>query len=105
MSWRCSNPVFVPRLRAHARLHWFLIPGLHAGGWLATRTVKPVLSLGMQYFSYAAYVTGKRDICGALFLAEKKGARGDRCACVITALGRAAHGVDALAGFSFLRAI
>jgi FtsH-binding integral membrane protein len=90
--------------------NWFLILGAFMlVGWLATRTAQTSSSLGMQYFSYAAYVTAEALIfVPLLFLAEKKAPGAIVSAVLITALG--AGGLMVVAhrtrkDFTFLRAI
>src|SRR5258708_8126591 len=90
--------------------NWLLILGAFMlVGWLATRTAQTSSSLGMQYFSYAAYVTAEALIfVPLLFLAEKKAPGAIDSAVLITALG--AGGLMVVAhrtrkDFSFLRAL
>src|SRR6202044_2941662 len=90
--------------------NWFLILGafMLVGG-LATRTAQTSSSLGMQYFSYAAYVVAEALIfVPLLYLADRKAPGAIDSATLITALG--AGGLMVVAhrtrkDFSFLRAI
>ena len=54
--------------------NWMLIlAAFMLTGWLASRTAQTSSSLGMQYFSYGAYVVAEALIfVPLLFLAEKK---------------------------------
>ena len=78
-------------------------------GWLATRTARTSASLGMQYFSYAAYVVAEALIfVPLLYIADAKAPGAIDSATLITALG--AGGLMVVAhrtrkDFSFLRAI
>src|ERR1700735_2983260 len=90
--------------------NWFLILGAFMlVGWLATRTAQTSTSLGMQYFSYAAYVVAEALIfVPLLYIAEAKAPGTIDSATLITALG--AGGLMVVAhrtrkDFSFLRAI
>ena len=90
--------------------NWFLILGAFMlVGWLATRTAQTSSSLGMQYFSYAAYVVAEALIfVPLLYLADRKAPGAIDSATLITALG--AGGLMVVAhrtrkDFSFLRAI
>ena len=69
--------------------NWFLILGAFMlVGWLATRTAQTSSSLGMQYFSYAAYVTAEALIfVPLLFIADKTAPGAIESATLITALG------------------
>jgi len=91
-------------------VNWFLILGAFMlVGWLATRTAQTSSSLGMQYFSYAAYVVAEALIfVPLLYLADRKAPGAIDSATLITALG--AGGLMVVAhrtrrDFSFLRAI
>src|ERR1700727_1605344 len=90
--------------------NWFLILGAFMlVGWLATRTAQTSSSLGMQYFSYAAYVVAEALIfVPLLYIADRKAPGAIDSATLITALG--AGGLMVVAhrtrkDFSFLRAI
>jgi FtsH-binding integral membrane protein len=90
--------------------NWFLILGAFMlVGWLATRTAQTSTSLGMQYFSYAAYVVAEALIfVPLLYIADRKAPGAIDSATLITALG--AGGLMVVAhrtrkDFSFLRAI
>src|ERR1700721_3166939 len=90
--------------------YWFLILGAFMlVGWLATRTAQTSTSLGMQYFSYAAYVVAEALIfVPLLYIADRKAPGAIDSATLITALG--AGGLMVVAhrtrkDFSFLRAI
>jgi FtsH-binding integral membrane protein len=89
---------------------WFLILGAFMlVGWLATRTAQTSTSLGMQYFSYAAYVVVEALIfVPLLYIANAKAPGAIDSATLVTALGAAglmlvAHRTRK--DFSFLRAI
>src|SRR5258708_5616298 len=91
-------------------VNWFLILGAFMlVGWLATRTAQTSTSIGMQYFSYAAYVVAEALIfVPLLYLADRKAPGAIDSATLITALG--AGGLMVVAhrtrkDFSFLRAI
>jgi FtsH-binding integral membrane protein len=90
--------------------NWLLIMGAFMlTGWLATRTAQTSSSLGMQYFSYAAYVVAEALIfVPLLYIADRKAPGAIDSATLITALG--AGGLMVVAhrtrkDFSFLRAI
>ena len=90
--------------------NWFLILGAFMlVGWLATRTAQTSSSLGMQYFSYAAYIVAEALIfVPMLYIANAKAPGAIDSATLITALG--AGGLMVVAhrtrkDFSFLRAI
>ena len=90
--------------------NWFLILGAFMlVGWLATRTAQTSSSLGMQYFSYAAYIVAEALIfVPMLYIANSKAPGAIDSATLITALG--AGGLMVVAhrtrkDFSFLRAI
>src|ERR1700685_3941224 len=90
--------------------NWLLILGAFMlTGWLATRTAQTSTSLGMQYFSYAAYVVAEALIfVPLLYIADRKAPGAIDSATLITALG--AGGLMVVAhrtrkDFSFLRAI
>src|ERR1700728_3148302 len=90
--------------------NWFLILGAFMlVGWLATRTAQTSTSLGMQYFSYAAYVVAEALIfVPLLYIADRKAPGAIDSSTLITALG--AGGLMVVAhrtrkDFSFLRAI
>jgi FtsH-binding integral membrane protein len=90
--------------------NWFLILGAFMlVGWLATRTAQTSTSLGMQYFSYAAYVVAEALIfVPLLYIADRKAPGAIDSATLITALG--AGGLMVVAhrtrkDFTFLRAI
>jgi FtsH-binding integral membrane protein len=91
-------------------LPWFLILGAFMlVGWFATRTAQTSTSLGMQYFSYAAYVVVEALIfVPLLYIANAKAPGAIDSATLVTALGAAglmlvAHRTRK--DFSFLRAI
>src|SRR5450432_4458112 len=91
-------------------MNWFLILGAFMlVGWLATRTAQTSSSLGMQYFSYAAYVVAEALIfVPLLYIADRKAPGAIDSATLITARG--AGGLMVVAhrtrkDFSFLRAI
>jgi FtsH-binding integral membrane protein len=91
-------------------INWFWFLGAFmVVGWLATRTAQTSASLGMQYFSYAAYVVAEALIfVPLLYLADRKAPGAIDSATLITALG--AGGLMVVAhrtrkDFSFLRAI
>ena len=110
-SWRYSNRA--PLKPSHATcsaLPWFLILGAFMlVGWFATRTAQTSTSLGMQYFSYAAYVVVEALIfVPLLYIANAKAPGAIDSATLVTALGAAglmlvAHRTRK--DFSFLRAI
>jgi FtsH-binding integral membrane protein len=90
--------------------NWFLILGAFMlVGWLATRTAQTSSSLGMQYFSYGAYIVAEALIfVPLLYIANAKAPGAIDSATLITALG--AGGLMVVAhrtrkDFSFLRAI
>ena len=90
--------------------NWFLILGAFMlVGWLATRTARTSSSIGMQYFSYAAYVVAEALIfVPLLYIADAKAPGAIESATLITALG--AGGLMFVAhrtrkDFSFLRGI
>ena len=90
--------------------NWFLILGAFMlVGWLATRTAQTSSSLGMQYFSYGAYVVAEALIfVPLLYIANRKAPGAIDSATLITALG--AGGLMVVAhrtrkDFSFLRAV
>src|SRR5277367_1375237 len=91
-------------------VNWlFILGAFMLVGWLATRTAQSSTSLGMQYFSYAMYVTMEALIfVPLLYIADKKAPGAIDSATLITALG--AGGLMVVAhrtrkDFSFLRAI
>jgi FtsH-binding integral membrane protein len=90
--------------------NWFLILGAFMlVGWLATRTAQTSSSLGMQYFSYGAYIVAEALIfVPLLYIANAKAPGAIDSATLITALG--AGGLMVVAhrtrkDFSFLRAV
>jgi len=91
-------------------INWFWFLGAFMlVGWFATRTAQTSSSLGMQYFSYAAYVVAEALIfVPLLYIANAKAPGAIDSATLITALG--AGGLMVVAhrtrkDFSFLRAI
>ena len=91
-------------------VNWFFILGAFMlVGWLATRTAQTSSSLGMQYFSYGAYIVVEALIfVPLLYIANAKAPGAIDSATLITALG--AGGLMVVAhrtrkDFSFLRAI
>src|SRR5208282_6699854 len=67
--------------------NWFLILGAFMlVGWLASRTAQTSSSLGMQYFSYAAYVVAEALIFVPLrYIADRKAPGAIASATLITA--------------------
>src|SRR5258708_4650362 len=90
--------------------NWFLILGAFMlVGWLATRTAQTSSSLGMQYFSYGAYIVAEALIfVPLLYIANAKAPGAIDSATLVTAMG--AGGLMFVAhrtrkDFSFLRAL
>ena len=87
---RCSNPASADQIaRFMLGFNWFLILGAFMlVGWLATRTAQTSTSLGMQYFSYGAYVVAEALIfVPLLYIADRKAPGAIDSATLITALG------------------